>query len=90
MTKSIMSYSKNLSVWESFQYNAANAITCPIKCTSSEKPHLELGLESLKLRWWLKKISFIKHLINNHHLIYSAKFHINPQITKLPETMTTI
>ena len=47
------SFHKNL---ESIQYNAALAITGAIRGTSSEKLFQGLGLESLKLRRWLRKL----------------------------------
>ena len=47
------SFHKNL---ESIQYNAAIAITGAIRDTSCEKRFQELGLESVKLRLWLKKL----------------------------------
>ena len=42
---------------ESTQYNTAIAITGTIRGTSSEKLFQELGLESLKSRSWLRKLS---------------------------------
>ena len=42
---------------ESIQYNAAIAITGAIKGTSSKKFYQELGLESLRSRRWLRKLS---------------------------------
>ena len=50
------SFHKNL---ESTQYNAAIAITGAIRDTSCEKRFQELGLESLKLRRWLRKLCFL-------------------------------
>ena len=41
---------------ESVQYNAALAITGALKGTSQVKPYKELGLESLKLRWKLRRL----------------------------------
>ena len=43
---------------ESVQYNAALAITGAIQGTSREKLYKELGLETLKSRKWLKKLSY--------------------------------
>ena len=48
---------------ESFQYNAALAITGAIRGTSTEKIYGELGLESLKSRRWYRKMSFLYDVI---------------------------
>ena len=48
---------------ESFQYNAALAITGAIRGTSTEKIYEELGLESLKSRRWYRKMSFLYEVI---------------------------
>ena len=40
----------------SLQYSAAIAITGEIRGTQSDKLFQELGLETLKLRRWLKKL----------------------------------
>ena len=42
---------------ESIQYNTALAITGAIKGSSREKLYQELGLESLSLRRWYRKLS---------------------------------
>ena len=47
------SFHKNL---ESIQYSAVVAITGATRGTSSDKLSQELGLESLKLRRWLRKL----------------------------------
>ena len=41
---------------ESIQYNACLAITRAIRGTSKEKFYQEIGLESLQLRRWYKKL----------------------------------
>ena len=41
---------------ESVQYNASLAITSAIKGTSRLKLYNEIGLESLKFRWWFRKL----------------------------------
>ena len=41
---------------ESIQYNACLAITDAIRGTSKEKRYQELGLESLQLRQWYRKL----------------------------------
>ena len=45
------------STVESFQYNVALAITGAIKGTSKEKLYNELGLEYLKDRRWMRRLS---------------------------------
>ena len=44
---------------ESLQYNATLATTGSITGSSTEKLYEELGLESLKSRPWLRKMSFL-------------------------------
>ena len=41
---------------ESVQYNAALALTGAIRGTSQTKLYIELGLESLRSRWWFKHL----------------------------------
>ena len=41
---------------ESIQYIACLTITGAIQGSSKEKPYKELGLESLQLRWWYRKL----------------------------------
>ena len=48
-----MSFSQKL---ESIQYNANLVITGAIRGTSKEKIYQELGLESLQLRRWYRKL----------------------------------
>ena len=53
---------------ESLQYNAKRTATGAIRRSSTEKMFEELGLESLKLRCWYKKMTFcIKFSKVNHH-----------------------
>ena len=49
---------------ESVQYNAALAITGAIRGTSKEKLYQELGLESLKDRRWLRRMSYLCKIIS--------------------------
>ena len=49
---------------ESVQYNAALAITGAIRGTSKEKLYQELGLESLKDRRWLRRMSYLYKIIS--------------------------
>ena len=49
---------------ESFQYNATLAINGAIRRTSKEKLYQELGLESLKDRRWLRRMSYSHKIIS--------------------------
>ena len=49
---------------ESVQYNAALALTGAIRGTSKEKLYQELGLESLRNRRWLKRMSYLYEIIS--------------------------
>ena len=55
---------------ESVQYNAALAITGAIRGTSKEKLYQELGLESLKDRRWLRRMSYFCKIISTKLLPY--------------------
>ena len=55
------------------QYNACLAIAGAIKGTSKEKLYEELGLESLQLLRWYRKLSCFCKLFNNEHLHYLFK-----------------
>ena len=55
------------------QYNASLAITGAIRGTSREKLYEELGLESLQLRRWFRKLSFFHKLFNSEHPNYLFK-----------------
>ena len=48
---------------ESVQYNAALAITGPIRGTSKEKLCQELGFESLKDRRWLRQLCYLHKIV---------------------------
>ena len=48
---------------ESVQYNAVLAITTAIRGTSKEKLYQELGLESLRNRRWLRRMSYLYKII---------------------------
>ena len=48
---------------ESVQYNAALAITGPIRGTSKEKLCQELGFESLKDRRWLRRLCYLYKIV---------------------------
>ena len=50
---------------ESFQYNAALAITGAVSGTSKEKIYLELGFESLQQGRWCRKLCFLFKIIKN-------------------------
>ena len=49
---------------ESVQYNAVLAITGAIRGTSKEKLYQELGLESLRNRRWLRRLSYLYKIIS--------------------------
>ena len=49
---------------ESVEYNAALAMTGTIRRTSKEKSYLQLGLESLKDRRWLRQMPYLYKIIS--------------------------
>ena len=55
---------------ESIQYNACLAITGAIRGTTREKIYQELGLESLQLRHWLRKLCLFYKVFKNEHPKY--------------------
>ena len=55
---------------QSFQNNAAIAITGAIRGTSSAKLFQELGLESLKSRRWLRKLCLFYKIFHKKSLSY--------------------
>ena len=55
---------------ESIQYNACLAITGAIRGTSREKIYQELGLESLQLRPWYRKLCLFYKVFKNQHPKY--------------------
>ena len=55
---------------ESTQYNACLAITGAIRGTSREKIYQELGLESLQLRRWYRKLCLFYKVFKNEHPKY--------------------
>ena len=58
---------------ELLQCNACLAITGAIRGTSREKLYEELGLESLQLSRWFRKLSFFYKLFNSEHPHYLFK-----------------
>ena len=58
---------------ELLQYNACLAITGEIRGTSREKLYEELGLESLQIRCWFRKLSCFYKLFNSEHPHYLFK-----------------
>ena len=58
---------------ELLQYNACLAITAAIRDTSREKLYEELGLESLQLRRWFRKLSCFYKLFNSKNPCYLFK-----------------
>ena len=61
---------------ESIQYNACLAITGAIRGTSSEKIYQKVGLESLQLRCWYRKLCLFYKVFKNEHPEYL--FHLIP------------
>ena len=61
---------------ESIQYNACLASTGAIQGTSREKIYQELGLESLQLRRWYRKLYLFYKVFKNEHPKYL--FHLIP------------
>ena len=55
---------------ESVQYDAALAITGAIRGTSKIKLYNEIGLESLKDRRWMRRLSFFYKFFSNHSPSY--------------------
>ena len=59
--------------WKSIQYNACLAITGAIWGTSKEKLYQELGLESLQLRRWYRKLGMFYKIYKNKSPQYLFK-----------------
>ena len=55
---------------ESIQYNACLALTRTIRGTSKEKLYQELGLESLQLRRWYRKLCLFYKIFKNESPAY--------------------
>ena len=69
---------------ESVHYNACLAITGAIRCTSMGKLYQELGLESLQLRHWYRKLEMFYKTCKNkssQHL-----FQLSPEKTQVYAT----
>ena len=58
---------------ESSQYNACLAITGAIQGASKEKHYQELGLESLQLRRWYRKLGMFYKIYKSKSLQYLFK-----------------
>ena len=58
---------------ESIQYNACLVITGAIRVTSKEKLYQELGLESLQLRRWCRKLEMFYKIYKNKSRQYLFK-----------------
>ena len=69
---------------ESLQYKACLAITGEIRGTSSEKLYQELGLESLKLRRWCRKLCHFYKVLNEKSPSYL--FDLIPNLNRVRET----
>ena len=61
---------KNHSMLCSFQYNAWLALTGAIRGTSKEKIYQELGLESLQIRRWYRKLCLFYKIYKNQSPSY--------------------
>ena len=61
---------------ESIEYNACLASTGAIRGTSREKIYQELGLESLQLGLWCRKLCLFYKVFKNKHPKYL--FHLIP------------
>ena len=73
---------------ESIQYNACLAITGAIRGTSKEKLYQELGLESLQLRLWYRKLGMFYKIYKNKSPQYFFK--LIPEKTHAYATRTLI
>ena len=62
------------SKMEAIQYNACLAITGAIRGSSREKIYQELGLESLQLRRWYRKLCLFYKVFKNEHSKYLFHF----------------
>ena len=69
---------------ESIQYNACLAITGAIRGTSKEKLYQELGLESLQLRRWYRKLEKFYKIYKN-----KSPQHLKKPMHMLQETLIT-
>ena len=69
---------------ESIQYNAALAITGPIRGTSRAKLYQELGLESLQERRWYRKLCYFFRIFKGQSPDYLSK--ILPSIRRAYNT----
>ena len=65
---------------ESIRYNAALAIAGAVRGSSRENLYQELGLESLKQRWWFRKLCYLFQITKNQ----SPKYLFD----KIPTTRT--
>ena len=74
---------------ESIQYNACLAITGAIGGTSKEKIYQELGLESLQLRRWYRKLGMFYKIYKNKSPQYLFKLIPEKPMHMLQETLIT-
>ena len=74
---------------ESIQYNACLAITGAIRGTSKEKLYQELGLESLQLRRWYRKLGIFYQIFKNKSPQYLFKLIPKKTMHMLQETLIT-
>ena len=69
---------------ESLQCNACLAITGAIRGTSSEKLYQKLGLHSLKLRRWFRKLCHFYEILNEKSPSYLLN--LIPNVNRVHET----
>ena len=50
--------------------NTCLAITVAIRCTQRQKLYQEIGLESLQLRRWCRKLCLFYNILKNQHSQY--------------------
>ena len=62
--------------WKSIQYNACLAIAGAIWGTSKEKLYQELGLKSLQLRRWYRKLGMFYKIYKNKNTIPAKPIYI--------------
>ena len=74
---------------ESIQYNACLAITGAIQGTSKEKLYQELGIESLQLRRWYRKLGMFYKIYKNKSPQYLFKLIPEKTMHMLQETLIT-
>ena len=75
---------------ESIQYNACLAVTGAIGDTSKEKFYQELGLESLQLRRWYRKLRMFNNIYKNKSPQYLFELITEKTMHILQKTLITL